>query len=105
MYLRVLHFKFPNELAKKSVIALTRNITKDQFKNGLLMRLHADISLNSSIAVLLWRNKEDFMETYKVFGSKFIAEIKELGANITINEGPAEVDKAKEIDYSKFNEL
>ena len=97
MYLRVLHFKFPNELAKKSVIALTRNITKDQFQNGLLMRLHADISSNSSIAVLLWRNKEDFMETYKVFGSKFIAEIKELGAIITINEGPAEVDKAKRI--------
>ena len=69
------------------------------------MRRHADISLNSSIAVLLWRNKEDFMETYKVFGSKFIAEIKELGAVITINEGPAEVDKAKEIDFSKFNEF
>ena len=32
MYLRVLNFKFPNELAKKSVIALTRNTTKDQFK-------------------------------------------------------------------------
>ena len=69
------------------------------------MRRHADISLNSSIAVLLWRNKEDFMETYKVFGSKFIAEIKELGAIITINEGPAEVDKAKEIGFSKFNEF
>ena len=105
MYLRVLHFKFPNELAKKSVIALTRNITKDQFQNGLLMRLHADVSSNSSLAVLLWRNKEDFMETYKTFGSKFIAEIKELGAIITINEGPAEVDKAKDIDFSKFNEF
>ena len=45
------------------------------------------------------------METYKVFGSKFITEIKELGAIITINEGPAEVDKAKEIDFSKFNEF
>ena len=33
MYLRVLNFKFPNELAKKSVIALTRNTTQDQFKN------------------------------------------------------------------------
>ena len=69
------------------------------------MKLHADVSSNGSTAVLLWRNKEDFMETYKVFGLKFIAEIKELGANITINERPAEVDKAKEIDYSKFNEL
>ena len=56
MYLRVLNFKFPNELAKKSVIALTRNTTKDQFKNGLLMRLHADISQNISVAVLLWRS-------------------------------------------------
>ena len=62
-------------------------------------------SSNSSIAVLLWRNKEDFKETYKVFGSKFIAEIKELGAIITINEGTTEVDRAKEIDFSKFNEF
>ena len=45
------------------------------------------------------------METYKVFGSKFIAGIKELVAIITINEGPAKVDKAKEIDFSKFNEF
>ena len=58
MYLRVLNFKFPNELAKKSVIALTRNTTQDQFKNGLLMRLHADISQNISVAVLLWRSKK-----------------------------------------------
>ena len=77
MYLRVLNFKFPNELAKKSVIALTRNTTKDHFKNGLLMRLHADISPNISIAVLLWRSKKDFEEVYNVFGSKFIAEMKE----------------------------
>ena len=69
------------------------------------MRLHADVSSNSSIAVLLLQNKEDFEETYKIFGSKFIGEKKELGAIITINEGPAEVDKAKEIDYSKFNEF
>ena len=62
MYLRVLNFKFPNELAKKSVIALTRNTTKDQFKNGLLMRLHADVSQNISVAVLLWRSKKDFEE-------------------------------------------
>ena len=52
-----------------------------------------------------WRNKQDFEEAYKVFGSKFIADMKELGTIVTINEGPAEVDKAKEIDYSKFNEL
>tara|TARA_A100001388_G_scaffold269118_1_gene245026 strand:+ start:487 stop:681 length:195 start_codon:yes stop_codon:yes gene_type:complete len=64
MYLRVLNFKFPNELAKKSVIALTRNTTKDQFKNGLLMRLHADVSQNISVAVLLWRSKKDFEEAY-----------------------------------------
>ena len=105
MYLRVLNFKFPNELAKKSVISLTRNTTKDQFKNGLLMRLHADVSPNISIAVLLWRSKKDFEEAYKVFGSKFIADMKELGTIVTTNEGPAEVDKAKEIDYSKFNEF
>ncbi len=92
-------------MAKKSVIELTRNTTKDQFKNGLLMRLHADVSPNISIAVLLWRSKKDFEKVYKLFGSKFIAEMKELGTIVTSNEGPAEVDKAKEIDYSKFNEF
>ena len=105
MFLRVLHFKFTNELAKKSVIALTRNITKDQFSNGLLVRLHADVTPNSAIAVLLWKTKQDFENVYKNFGSKFISETKELGALITIYEGPAEVDKAKEIDFSDFNEF
>ena len=33
---------------------------KDQFKNGLLMRFHADVSQNISVAVLLWRSKKDF---------------------------------------------
>ena len=40
-----------------------------------------------------------------MFGSKFIADMKELGTIVTSHEGPAEVDKAKEIDYSKFNEF
>ena len=37
MYVRVLQIKFPNELAKTSVIALSRNVTKDHFKNGLMV--------------------------------------------------------------------
>ena len=37
MYTRVINIKFPNELAKKSVIALSRAITKDHFKQGLLI--------------------------------------------------------------------
>ena len=51
------------------------------------------------------RSKKDFEEAYKVFGSKLITDMKELGTIVTINEGPAEEDKAKEIDYSKFNEF
>ena len=50
-------------------------------------------------------SKQDFDNVYKTFGSKFISETKELGALISIYEGPAEVDKAKEIDFSNFNEF
>ena len=35
---------------------------------------------------------------------KFIKEVKEMGGIISIAEGDAEVDKAKDIDFSKFNE-
>ena len=55
MFIRVLHIKFPNELAKKSVIALSRSVTKEQFSNGLLIRLHADTSANSCMIILLWK--------------------------------------------------
>ena len=105
MFIRVLHIKFPNELAKKSVIALSRTVTANHFKNGLLIRLHANISSNSCMIILLWKNRSNFDVARKNFGEKFIAEVKEMGGIITISEGDAEVDKAKEIDFSKFNEF
>ena len=105
MYTRIINIKFPNELAKKSVIALSRAITKDHFKQGLLIRLHADISTNSSMIILLWKNKEKFDESRVKFGEKFISEVKEMGGIISVSEGNAEVDKAKEIDFSDFNEF
>jgi len=105
MFIRVLHIKFPNELAKKSVIALARTVTTNHFKNGLLIRLNADISSNSCMIILLWKNRSSFDVARKNFGEKFIAEVKEMGGIITISEGDAKVDKAKEIDFSKFNEF
>jgi len=105
MYVRVLQIKFPNELAKKSVIALSRNVTKDHFKNGLILRLHTDISSNSSMIILLWKTRELFEAARKKFGDRFVAEVKEMGGIITISEGPSEVDIAKEIDFSKFNQF
>ena len=105
MFIRVLHIKFPNELAKKSVIALSRTVTTNHFKNGLLIRLHANISSNSCMIILLWKDRSNFDVARKNFGEKFIAEVKEMGGIITISEGDAEVDKATEIDFSKFNEF
>ena len=105
MFIRVLHIKFPNELAKKSVIALSRTVTTKHFKNGLLIRLHANISSNSCMIILLWNDRSSFDVARKNFGEKFIAEVKEMGGIITISEGDAEVDKAKEIAFSQFNEF
>ena len=105
MFIRVLSIKFPNELAKKSVITLSRAVTKDHFKNGLLIRLHADTSTNSCMIILLWKDRSSFDLARRNFGEKFIAEVKEMGGIITISEGNAEVDKAKEIDFSGFNEF
>ena len=105
MFLRILTIKFPNELAKKSVVALSRNLTKDQFKNGLLIRLHGDISINSCMIILLWKDRYNFDIARKNFGEKFLKEVKEMGGIISIAEGDAEVDKAKDIDFSKFNEF
>ena len=68
MFLRILTIKFPNELAKKSVVALSRSLTKDQFKNGLLIRLHGDISVNSCVIILLWKDRYNFDIARKNFG-------------------------------------
>ena len=77
---------FTNKLVK-SVIALTRNTTKDQFKNGLLMRFHADVSQNISIAVLLWRSKKDFEEAEKTNGRwAMLGFVALLGAYITTGQ-------------------
>jgi len=35
----------------------------------------------------------------------FLSEVKEMGGIISVSEGNAEVDKAKEIDFSDFNEF
>ena len=105
MFIRVLNIKFPNELAKKSVIALSRSLTEEQFSNGLLIRLHADTSTNSCMIILLWKDRSSFDLARRNFGEKFVAEVKEMGGIINISEGNAEVDKAKEIDFSNFNEF
>ncbi len=38
----------------------------------------------------------------KIFGEKFISEVKELSGIISVSDGNAEVDKAKEIDLFRF---
>ena len=41
----------------------------------------------------------------KKYGDKFVAEVKEMGGIVTISDGLSEIDRAKEIDLSKFNEF
>ena len=55
--------------------------------------------------ILLWKTRELFETARKKFGDRFVAEVKEMGGIITISEGPSEVDIAKEIDFSKFNQF
>ena len=55
--------------------------------------------------ILLWKTRELFEAARQKFGDRFIAEVKEMGGIITISEGPSEVDIAKEIDFSKFNQF
>ena len=105
MYVRVLQIKFPNELAKKSVMVLQRGIMKDYFKDGLLMRINTEISTNSLMITGLWKTQEFFEQAREKYGDKFVSEVKEMGCIVTIFDGPSEVDKAKNIDYSNFNEL
>ena len=60
MYVRVLQIKFPNELAKKSVMVLSRGIMQDFFNYGLLMRFNTEISTNTLMITALWKTKEYF---------------------------------------------
>ena len=52
--------------------------------------------------ILLWNDRSNFDVARKNFGEKFIAEVKEMGGIITISEGDAEVDKAKEIEEKYY---
>ena len=48
---------------------------------------------------------QEFFEQARVkYGDKFVNEVKEMGCIVTIFDGLSEVDKAKKIDYSNFNE-
>ena len=105
MYVRVLQIKFPNELAKKSVMVLQRGIMKDYFKHGLLMRINTEISTNTLMITALWKTKEYFEKAKEKYGDKFVSEVKEMGGIVTVFDCTSEVDKAKEIDYSNFNEF
>jgi len=105
MYVRILQIKFPNELAKKSVMVLQRGIMKDYFKHGLLMRINTEISTNTLMITGLWKTQEFFEQAKEKYGDKFVSEVKEMGGIVTVFDGPSEVDKAKEIDYSNFNEF
>ena len=105
MYVRVLQIKFPNELAKKSVMVLSRGIMQDFFKYGLLMRFNTEISSNTLMITALWKTKEYFEKAKEKYGDKFVNEVREMGGIVTVFDGPSEVDKAKEIDYSNFNEF
>ena len=105
MYVRVLQIKFPNELAKKSVMVLQRGIMKDYFKHGLLMRINTEISTNTLMITGLWKTQEFFEQAKEKYADKFVSEVKEMGGIVTVFDGPSEVDKAKEIDYSSYNEF
>ena len=84
MYVRVLQIKFPNELAKKSVMVLQRGIMKDYFKYGLLMRINTEISTNSLMITGLWKTQEFFEQAREKYGDKFVSEVKEMGCIVTI---------------------
>ena len=105
MYVRILQIKFPNELAKKSVMVLSRSIMQDFFKYGLLMRFNTEISTNTLMITALWKTKEYFEKAKENYGDKFVIEVREMGGIVTVFDGPSEVDKAKDIDYSNFNEF
>ena len=58
MYVRVLQIKFPNELAKKSVMVLSMGIMRDFFKYGLLMRFNTEVSPNTLMITALCKTQE-----------------------------------------------
>ena len=87
MYVRIINYKFPNELAKNAVKALAINSTKYQWENGLLMRYLVDINSNTTSTVLAFKNKEAADDGWKKFGLKFNKEVKEMGVIVSISEG------------------
>ena len=105
MYVRVLQIKFPNELAKKSVMVLSRGVMQDFFKYGLLIRFNTEISANTLMITALRKTKEYFQKAKEKYGDKFVSEVREMGGIVTVFDGPSEVDKAKDNDYSNFNEF
>ena len=87
MYIRVLQIKFPNELAKKSVMTLSRDIMKHFFKYRLLMRFNTKITANTLMITALWKTKEYFEQAREKYGDKFVSDVKEMGCIVTILDG------------------
>ena len=87
MYVRIINYKFPNELARNAVKALAINSTKYQWENGLLMRYLVDINSNTTFTVLAFKDKKTAEDGWKKFGLKFNKEVKEMGVIVSVSEG------------------
>ena len=58
------------------------NLTQDQFKNGLLMRLHADVSQNISVAIT---ERPTFKNTIECMSKRRFSLLQQLGVYCTNN--------------------
>ena len=86
-------------------MVLSRGVMQDFFKYGLLIRFNTEISANTLMITALRKTKEYFQKAKEKYGDKFVSEVREMGGIVTVFDGPSEVDKAKDNDYSNFNEF
>ncbi len=71
-----------------------KNIDHDLWEDFILKNNIKKNSNGSGVKLNIQTNKKPF-----------VREVKEMGGIVTVFDGPSEVDKAKEIDYSNFNEF
>ena len=99
MYLRVVTTKCPNQTAKKALKLLSKQVTVEQMKVGLIKETVIDISDTNFLNVKYWISKSHFDKGRKNW-QKFSQEFNEMGAIVSGVGGEGEINLSE--DFQKY---
>ncbi len=107
MYTRIHVFKFPNKVGRDSFKFFCINYTDKLFKEGLNFSLFIDVSDTHLHYLTVWKSQRDWEISYKKAKeyTDVKAQIKEMGATMSIVGGNTHGRKTSNSDFNFFENV